>query len=63
MNLETTTECRATLDHLFYMRKYEKTGVQGLGWVGVWYITKLEQNFCIGKKTEKKSKCTTQVRK
>lgn len=33
------------------------------GWVGVWFIAKLEENFCIGKKTEKKSKCTTQVSK
>ena len=49
------------LDHLFYMHKYGKTGVQGLGWRLVYYKTGRE--FLHWKKNGKKSKCTTQVSK
>lgn len=58
-----TTECKATLhafDDLFYIRKYGKTGVQGLGWRMVYYKTGTE--FLQWEKNgEKKYKCTTQV--
>lgn len=49
------------LDHLFYMRKYGKTGVQGLDWRLVYYKTGAE--FLQWEKNGKKYKCTTQVRK